>query len=208
MRLKFGFCLLVIAGATLPSSAAEISKSYTYFSLYGKTAEDLDREMAKRGPKLESTHARHPGATSMAFGLKTKISNDGKYCRIEKAYVTLTLKVVLPSWKNRNTASQDMAIMWDTLSSDIKRHEERHAIIARNYAMELENALEALPRSRDCKALQDSAAKKADAILSAHSAAQAQFDKVESINFEARLTRLLAYRLEQLQARQLAKPAG
>jgi predicted secreted Zn-dependent protease len=189
--------LSTLAALAAPVQAADISKKYQYFHVYGQTADDLDREIAKRGPKLKLTGTRHPGATSMEFGIKTKFGNDGKYCRVDRAYVSLNLKLTLPAWKNRKTASQDMAIMWDTLSADIKRHEERHAIIARNYAMELEDRLEALPRQRGCKALQAKASEAADAMLAAHAEAQAQFDKVESINFEARMTRLLEYKIER-----------
>jgi predicted secreted Zn-dependent protease len=197
MRLRNLLCLLVLAGLTMPSGAASIDKKYSYFNIYGKSAEDLDREIAKRGPKLQMTGTRHPGATSMNFGLKTRISNDGTWCKLERAFVTLDLKVTLPRWKNRVRASEDMAIMWDTLSSDIKRHEERHALIARSYAIDLERALENLPRDRDCKRLQATAETVSDKLLSAHAQAQADFDRVESINFEARVARLLEYKIQQ-----------
>ena len=197
MRLRSLLCIMALAGLTMPAESASIDKKYSYFNIYGKSAEDLDREIARRGPKLKLTGSRHPGATSMNFGLKTKISNDGTYCKLERAFVTLDLKVILPRWKNRPRASEDMAIMWDTLSSDIKRHEERHALIARSYAIDLERSLESLPRDRDCKRLQAKAETLADKLLSAHAQAQADFDRVESINFEARVARLLEYRIEQ-----------
>ena len=197
MRLRGLFCFLALSGLATPLEAASIDKKYSYFNIYGKSAEDLDREIAKRGPKLKLTGTRHPGATSMNFGLKTKITNDGTYCKLARAFVTLDLKVTLPRWKNRPRASEDMAIMWDTLSSDIKRHEERHALIARSYAIQLERALENLPRDRDCKRLQAKAEATADKLLSEHAKAQADFDRVESINFEARVARLLEYRIEQ-----------
>lgn len=197
MRLRGLFCFLALSGLATPLEAASIDKKYSYFNIYGKSAEDLDREIAKRGPKLKLTGTRHPGATTMNFGLKTKITNDGTYCKLARAFVTLDLKVTLPRWKNRPRASEDMAIMWDTLSSDIKRHEERHALIARSYAIQLERALENLPRDRDCKRLQAKAEATADKLLSEHAKAQADFDRVESINFEARVARLLEYRIEQ-----------
>jgi predicted secreted Zn-dependent protease len=200
MRLRSLLCILALGALTAPSIAASIDKKYSYFNLYGKTAEELDREIAKRGPKLQQTGTRHPGATTMNFGLKTKISNDGEYCKLDRAFVTLDLKLSLPRWKGREKATEDMGIMWDTLSSDIKRHEERHGLIARSYAIDLERTLENLPRDRDCKRLQAKAESVAKQLLKEHADAQAQFDKVESINFEARLARLLEYRLQQIQA--------
>jgi predicted secreted Zn-dependent protease len=197
MRLRSLFCILAMAALSTPAAAASIDKKYSYFNIYGKSAEDLDREIAKRGPKLQMTGTRHPGATTMNFGLKTKITNDGTWCRLDRAFVTLDLKLSLPRWKNRPLATEDMAIMWDTLSSDIKRHEERHALIARSYAIDLERTLESLPRDRDCKRLQASAETASDKLLTAHAQAQADFDRVESINFEARVARLLEYKIEQ-----------
>jgi predicted secreted Zn-dependent protease len=188
---------VVAAVLVWPANAADISKKYNYFAIYGKTAEDLDREIGKRGPKLKLTGTRHPGATSMEFDIKTKFMSDGKNCKLANAYVSLDLKLTLPTWKNRKSANAEMAIMWDTLSSDIKRHEERHAIIARNFAIDLERKLEALPRKKDCKQVQANAELLADDILKAHAKAQADFDKVEAINFEARLARLLEYRIER-----------
>ena len=199
MRLRGLLCILALAGFTIPAGSASIDKKYSYFNLYGKTAEELDREIAKRGPKLLQTGTRHPGATTMNFGLKTKITNDGEFCKLDRAFVTLDLKLSLPRWKGRERATQDMGIMWDTLSSDIKRHEERHGLIARSYAIELERTLENLPRDRDCKRLQAKAESVAKDLLKHHAEAQAQFDKVESINFEARLARLLEYRLQQIE---------
>jgi predicted secreted Zn-dependent protease len=199
MRLRGLLCILALAGISLPAESASIDKKYSYFNLYGKTAEDLDREIAKRGPKLLQTGTRHPGATTMNFGLKTKITNDGTYCKLDRAYVTLDLKLSLPRWKGRERATQDMGIMWDTLSSDIKRHEERHALIARSYAIDLERSLENLPRNRDCKRLQANAESVAKDLLKRHADAQAQFDKIESINFEARISRLLEYRLQRIE---------
>jgi predicted secreted Zn-dependent protease len=199
MRLRSLLCIMALAGFILPAECASIDKSYAYFNLYGKTAEDLDREIAKRGPKLQQTGTRHPGSATMNFGLKTKIVNDGVSCKLERAFVTLDLKLTLPRWKNRDRAADEMAIMWDTLSSDIKRHEERHGLIARDYAIGLERALENLPRDKDCKRLQAKAESLAKQLLKEHAEAQAQFDKVESINFDARIARLLEYRLQQIE---------
>jgi predicted secreted Zn-dependent protease len=199
MRLRSLLCILALGALAAPSNAASIDKRYSYFNLYGKTAEELDREIAKHGPKLQQTGTRHPGATTMNFGLKTRIVNDGGFCRLERAFVTLDLKLMLPRWKGRGGADDEMAVMWDTLSSDIKRHEERHGLIARSYAIDLERSLENLPRDRDCARLQTKAESVAKDLLKHHADAQAQFDKVESINFEARLARLLEYRLQQIE---------
>ena len=103
-------------------------------------------ELNTRGPQVKSTGRRHPGATQMEFTTKLGYRERGGYCRIAKATVTVKAKVILPRWRQRSKADADVRLIWDTLSSDIKRHEESHVVIAKNHARELEQALrEAAP---------------------------------------------------------------
>ncbi len=56
-------------------------------------------------------------------------------------------KVSLPRWKQRRKASPELALIWDTLLQDIRRHEESHIAIARSHASEMEREIRSL-RSR------------------------------------------------------------
>ncbi|TIO37860.1 MAG: DUF922 domain-containing protein, partial [Mesorhizobium sp.] len=94
-------------------------------------------------------------------------------------------------------------LFWDTLSADIKRHEERHVEIAKNHARELEDALKATYPQRTCEAAKAQAAQISAAILAKHDRAQVQFDRVESVNFESRIIRLLRYRMQRTQSGRL-----
>ncbi|MFP3747597.1 DUF922 domain-containing protein, partial [Achromobacter sp. SIMBA_011] len=56
---------------SLPGSAFSetiVRKTYSYFSISGKTAADLDQQLSKHGPLTRNTGARHPGATEIKFG--------------------------------------------------------------------------------------------------------------------------------------------
>lgn len=168
-------------------------KTVTYFSIGGKTAADLDREMAAHGPLLGNGR-RHPGATRVAFsGKASYVAEDGR-CSIGDARIVLTTRMTLPRWKNRSKADARMALLWDALSSDIKRHEERHAEIARNHARALEKTLRSLRPERSCEALKQKVALVTEKALEAHDADQKRFDRIEAVNFSARMTRLLRYR--------------
>ena len=48
-------------------------------------------------------------------------------------------------------------LVWDTLASDIKRHEESHVSIAKAHAREMEQAVLALPRGASCAAVGEKA---------------------------------------------------
>jgi predicted secreted Zn-dependent protease len=171
-----------------------ISKSYSYFSIGGRTAEDLDSELERRGPLTRATGFRHPGATEIRFGGEvTYLESEGK-CAIGAAKVTLKTRIILPRWTNRKRAPDTLALIWDTLSADIKRHEERHAEIARTHARRLERALLDMSSSRSCAVMEQRVGEITQKMIEAHDTEQVRFDMVESKNFDARMMRLLKYR--------------
>jgi predicted secreted Zn-dependent protease len=112
--------------------------------------------------------------------------------------VVVKAHIKLPRWRRNNGASQETALIWQTLASDIKRHEESHVIIAKNYGRKIEQALEALDPQPDCDAMRAKAKTVTSRVLAAHDAAQQKFDRIEGINFEDRILRLLKYRIEQI----------
>lgn len=172
-----------------------VHKSISYFSIGGKTATDLDRELQRRGPLLNSTGSRHPGATRIRFGGDVTYVQEGGRCKIGNARVTVTTKILLPKWKNRGRASANLALLWDTLAADIRRHEERHAEIARTHAREMERALLALPSASTCASLQERVSRISADKVESHDRDQARFDRVEAANFENRMIRLLKARM-------------
>ncbi len=192
---------LSLAGLTaFPAVAANLSKTYSYFTVGGTTLDQLESQLASRGPTVKSTGRRHPGATQMEFSTKLSYAESKGYCRVEKVTVSVKAKVILPRWRQRGKAPQDVRVIWDTLSSDIKRHEESHVIIAKNHARELEQALEALRRQKTCAAIAAKAKAISAKILAKHDREQERFDRVEGINFERRMLRLLNYRMERIES--------
>jgi predicted secreted Zn-dependent protease len=190
---RLALAAILLASAPQAQSEMIVRKTVTYFSIGGKTPADLDREMAARGPLL-ATGRRHPGATRVTFSGKASYVDEDGRCSIGDARIVLTTKMMLPRWKNRSKADARMALLWDTLSADIKRHEERHAEIARNHARALEKALKALRPERSCEALKAKVAAATQKALDDHDADQKRFDRIEAANFGARMTRLLRYR--------------
>lgn len=174
----------------------QFQKSISYFQIGGKTAADLDRELSNRGPLTQSTGARHPGATEIKFGGELTYVEKDDRCNIGEVKVTLHTKILLPRWKNRARTSADLALIWDTLSADIKRHEERHAEISRSYGRMLEKRLKGLRPQKTCEALQAQVADTTQKVMVEHDRDQQRFDRIESKNFDARMMRLLSHRLK------------
>ena len=190
----------VLVAAVVPSAGATLSKTYSYFSIGGTTMDQIEAELNSRGPRVKSTGRRHPGATRMEFTTKLSYVEKKGYCRVADARVSVKAKVILPRWRPRGGADADVRMIWDTLSRDIRRHEESHIVIAKNHAREIEQVLKKLDRQKSCHAAAEKAKLAADKILAKHDRAQEHFDRVEGINFENRLLRLLRYRLERDEA--------
>jgi predicted secreted Zn-dependent protease len=190
---------LLLAVTPLPADAANLVKTYSYFAIGGSTLEDIEAQLSKHGPEVKSTGGRHPGATQMAFTTRISYAQTSNSCRIADAVVTVKVKVILPQWRRPRKADDDVRLFWDTLSADIKRHEERHVEIARNHGRELEDALKATYPQRNCDTAKAKAAEITATVLARHDRAQLQFDRVESVNFESRILRLLRYRMERIE---------
>lgn len=194
------FISALVAISTLlawPAHSASLSKTYSYFSIGGRNLDEIQTELDRRGPKLNSTGRRHPGATEMEFNTRIQYGESKGRCRVINAEVRVDAKVILPRWRARRRSDQDTQLIWDTLAADIKRHEESHVVIAKNHARELENALKKLYPERSCEVTAAKAKSTTDRIMAKHDAAQAKFDRVEGINFERRIMRLLNYRIER-----------
>ncbi|HMM63697.1 MAG TPA: DUF922 domain-containing protein [Mesorhizobium sp.] len=198
-------CVLVLLAAAFPARAAVLVKTYSYFTIGGRTLDQIQTELNRRGPAVKTTGLRHPGATQMRFTTRIGYAQQPDSCRIVSAEVTVRTRVILPRWRPRGKVDPQVKLFWDTLSADIKRHEDRHVEIAKNYGRELEDALKATWPYKTCEAAAAKAGTITASILARHDKAQADFDRVELVNFESRILRLMRYRLERMEA---ARPQG
>lgn len=198
---------LLISAAMLmalapPAAGASLSKTYSYFIIEGSTLEEIERELKRRGPQVNNTGSRHPGATRMEFTTRIGYGERGAFCGVVEAEVEVEAKMILPRWKRSRKADFDTRFVWATLAADIKRHEESHVIIAKNHAREMEQALRGIQNVRSCEHAQAMAKDISARILAKHDKAQDDFDRIESVNFESRLLRLMRYRLERIEKRE------
>ncbi|RDJ12168.1 DUF922 domain-containing Zn-dependent protease [Rhizobium grahamii] len=195
MPLLLGFSMAIAACG--PAAAAVIAtRSYSYFTIKGKTADQLDQQLSSNGPTASGSSARHPGATKIRFGGDaTYVQAQGR-CRVGSAKVTVHTQIILPRWTNRRGASKQLSMIWDALASDIKRHEERHAEIARNQARIMERQILALPPQSTCERMQELVTDVSTRGIDEHDRLQARFDRIEAVNFQNRMIRLLNNRMK------------
>lgn len=203
--LRVLLVLLVALPWSSPSSAAVVWRSYRFFTVGGSTLEELMNQLGTRGPEVASTGQRHLGATRLRFNTRLGYVQNGK-CSISEATVTVRARIILPKWRDRRAAGQSLRIFWDTLSSDIKRHEEGHVVIAKNHARDIENALLELRPAANCEVLADEAKRTIARGLAGYGNASSRFDRIESAGFDRRIRSLYDYRVERIDSGRLPQP--
>ncbi len=203
---RISLALAASLAAMLSASAASVQREYTYFSIGGSTLSEIEQELNRRGPTVSTTNRRHPGATRMEFTTRVTYGETAGRCGVVAATVALNANMILPRWRRPGGTETDVRLIWDTLSADIRRHEESHVVIARNHARELETALKQIAGQESCEEAQARVQETSSRILDRHEAEQARFDRIESVNFESRMLRLLEYRMERIGNGQLPPP--
>lgn len=203
-RLLYALVAALVFGG--PATASSVERSYSYFTIGGSTLAEIEEELNRRGPLVGATDRRHPGATRMQFATRVSYGESNGRCSVIDATVQLNANMILPRWRVARDAGMETRIIWDTLAADIRRHEEAHVVIARNYARELENALKAVRNERDCAAAEERVERIRSDVLRRHDEAQIEFDRIEAVNFERRMLRLLDYRLERMEDGRLPLP--
>jgi predicted secreted Zn-dependent protease len=199
MKTIAATAILLTLSSLLPSHAATIDRTYSYFSIGGVTLDEIESELRRRGPKMTSTGSSHPGLTRMQFTTNVTYSGEGRRCSVTAAAVTVKADVILPRWRRPRAADRDTRFIWETLSSDIKRHEDTHVRIARNHAFDLERELKQIRNHFGCEAAKARVEAKTAEILEKHDREQAAFDRVEGATFEKRLVRLMESRLDRIE---------
>lgn len=187
--LLLAFCLPEIAKAEVVAR-----KSVSYFDIKGSSADELDAALNQRGPLAMGSSSHHPGATKIRFGGNATYSEANGRCYISEVKVTVDTEIILPRWRDRRHASKQLSMIWNTLAADIRRHEDRHVEIARQHARQMEHLILSLPSASNCDTLQDKANEVTARETDRHDADQARFDRIEAINFQNRIQRLLYYR--------------
>ncbi len=64
-----------------PAAAVTVHKSFAYFTVHGRTLDEIQSQLSARGPKLNGKGERHPGATRMEFNTRISYAQSNGRCR-------------------------------------------------------------------------------------------------------------------------------
>ncbi|MAS07938.1 MAG: hypothetical protein CL534_25065 [Ahrensia sp.] len=176
--------LVAAAALTLAACISTQSRvTTTYYTIRGVSGEDLDREIAAKGP-LKG----HALASAAIKFVPVAISYDesGGKCAFGEAKFRIDAEMTLPRWQeHRQSNDPDLRIAWRNLSDYARQHEEHHIAIAEKYAAKIGKELKALPAKSTCDALDKAAQRVLQKNKRDHNREQLAFDAAEQKRLSA-----------------------
>lgn len=148
------------AEAAPPVPGLQVSVDEAFYRIDGRTAPQLNLELARRGPVHGG--ARWQGLTDFRMVYSYEVAPGADGCRAAEPRVSVRVVTTLPTWTDRDAAPEWLRADWDLFLGRLRRHEEGHQRIAigEGEALLQEFASLAAP---DCESLRRNAVELAEA---------------------------------------------
>ena len=173
---------LLLAGCTATGNPKP-DITVSYYEVSGRTKKSIDRQLALHGPYIAGK-GRVLAATDITLVPHVLLKEQPGKCSVERARFQVKAKVTLPKWRQRKSASGDIADTWDNFAAYAAVHELVHIKIAENHAAKLSRRIKGLPSQADCKTLGKKIDAAAKTVEAEHDRAQDKFDGDESKRFD------------------------
>ncbi|MCF3935963.1 DUF922 domain-containing protein [Acuticoccus sp. M5D2P5] len=153
------------------------------YKVTGTSLSSLERSLSVHGPAVPGLHGRAFAAVETTFLHNFEPEQIGSRCRYtRKGRVGLRSEVILPEWRQRETASPDLQAKWDIISQYALIHEAGHIKISQKYARQLEAAYKQAS-APTCEALEAKMEQLIAPIAAAHVEEQTRFDETDAPRF-------------------------
>lgn len=166
---------LVLAGCnTTPKAEVNVG----YYQVSGNTEQKIERQLSLRGPHIPGK-GRALAAAKISMEQRVQVAEAPGWCRVANADIRIRADVTLPKWKQRASATPELARKWDNFATYAEAHERVHVSIAETFAAELEHRLKAIPAQSDCKTVSQIISVISKDVVSRMNKAQDKFDADE-----------------------------
>ncbi len=176
-RILAGVALAAVwIGCCGAAEAAPQSRTqYSYYTVKGKSAQEVYDAMIARGPHVNGAKAY--ASTSATSSQEGKLL-PGKQCRVTDYTFNIDFVIRLPRVANEKLLKGETRKRWLAFSDFLRRHEERHRAIWLECASELEERVKAL-RADDCDEVDREAAELWESIRAQCNLKHDAFDTAE-----------------------------
>ena len=146
MRLWIFILLMAlpVCGSALekPQGTLNIKRQTQFYEVIGRVQSDLREELDRKGPLNEKLGKRFDGRTDWRVNwsnLKTdpEFAKRGLH-RLTRWNIDLTVRVILPRWKNKNEGLPFLQRQWTVYQQKLQLHEAKHVQIAEAMAEALD----------------------------------------------------------------------
>jgi len=185
-RIAASVLVLALAGCLAPPPTDVSVRKY---SVTGTTLSGLERSLSMHGPQVPGLNGRAFAAVETTFVHNFEPMEANGRCRFTRdGRVGLRSEVILPEWRQRDSAPPDLQQKWDIISRYAVIHEAGHIRISQKYARQLEQAYRQASAAT-CGELQAEMGSAIEPIAAAHVAEQRRFDETDAPRFRAYLRR-------------------
>jgi predicted secreted Zn-dependent protease len=177
---------LLVASCVAPPPTDVSVRTY---DVMGTTMSALERSLATHGPAVPGLPGRAFAAVETRFMHNFEPEQAGASCRYGRdGRVGIRSEVILPEWRQRDTAPPELREKWDLISRYAVIHEAGHIRISQKYARILEQAYRNASAST-CAGLEQRMEELIAPIAADHVAEQRRFDETDLPRFRAFLRR-------------------
>ena len=169
--------VLVLVCLAINATAAPTMQSETaYYTVAGKTPQQIRRSIEIRGPKGDGGRAFH-ASTRWKVEWAYRWIESNRRCKLNQPQVSLKINMLLPKLATNVQLSAERQAEWDRYAQALLEHEQQHRDYAIAAARELQSALQTLNGWHPCGQLEDQVNDKADRVLDKYERLEREFDQ-------------------------------
>lgn len=183
MRSKFAtvtFFALILGGCVSTQSGSSVNVGY--YNVKGTSFEELDREIALHGPRVQGV-GKAIASTRVRMAPDVRYSKNGNECRVTRAKVSVIADVTLPRLSDRERVDGKLREAFSNIEEYAKLHEAVHVRIAEEHARMAEKEILAVKAHPDCKVIESRVTRAFNSVMQRHEKEQLAFDAQEKRRF-------------------------
>lgn len=132
----------VSAGEVAPAAPVQVFAESQTYPVQGDTPQQVLASMAAGAPRADGETFFGLTRTELAFRYRRSQGPDG--CSLRDVRVDLSVRVSLPEWTPGSESTYDLRRDWARFRSSLRRHEDRHRVLAEQGAETIRAELDGL----------------------------------------------------------------
>jgi predicted secreted Zn-dependent protease len=143
------------------------------YAVFGRTIPDIWDSLNERGPALRNRIVAGVHSWNLTWDMEWVRSDEG--CRVEGLEIVMSTEIMMPDWRQRAGADQELQDHWDEFVRQLREHEEAHRGYALDTVRDLHRTILA-ERAPDCPTVRDRITAQTDVIMDRYEALNSALD--------------------------------